>query len=692
MSGGARRRVWWRVAWLSGCCVAAAQAAEYHVATNGLDTHDGLAWTSAWRTLHAAVTNLAAGDVLRIGGGTYREYVLLDAAGEPDRAIELAGESGTPAVITGSEVVTNWKPHAGAVWKVEHWPVAPQLVFEDGRALEQVGWPNLYARDVTASLYTPPRLDSDGMTNGTFYYDITNATLLVWLAAGDAPAAHRMEVAVRPQMVNGDYGCRFVTFRRLELTHANTFSFSPGGWSGIRVGDACTLEDCAVRWCDGEGLALNANARALRCDISHNGMLGLTFGTNATVRQCTIISNNCRHFNIDHHAGGMKIIPGICGGGDSAAGGVVEENEIAWNYGYGVWFDQCTGDYPRIVRNNYLHHNQATAVMIEVTEGAQVYNNLIVSNGNGGIRLSASDRIQVHHNTLVGNSGWADLYVYGIPRALCNDAGGIKWGTVVSNEIVNNVVYDSRCQYDLALMSESTSAAQYVRGNLCHHNLYYRPGGGLRFALAGVASWNNLADWQTHTTNDAGSLSVDPLLSASAAPPWAPGPDSPLVDRGAAGLPVSADFRSYPRPLDGNADGTAEPDIGAYESVHPDADTDGDGLRDTNELQCGLSPVQADTDHDGLSDGQEGVAGTDAGDAASLLKMVPLAPAGTGGELVVRWSSVDTRSYGISRAASLADEFLPLASNLAGTPPQNSYTDMVAELPGGYYRVSVKAP
>ena len=40
------------------------------------------------------------------------------------------------------------------------------------------------------------------------------------------------------------------------------------------------------------------------------------------------------------------------------------------------------------------------------------------------------------------------------------------------------------------------------------------------------------------------------------------------------------DLAGVPRPLDGDADGVALSDLGAFEVVHPTADTDGDDLPD----------------------------------------------------------------------------------------------------------------
>jgi hypothetical protein len=46
-----------------------------------------------------------------------------------------------------------------------------------------------------------------------------------------------------------------------------------------------------------------------------------------------------------------------------------------------------------------------------------------------------------------------------------------------------------------------------------------------------------------------------------------------------------------PRPLDGNTNGVARCDLGAFEFAHPQADTDGDRMLDPAELMAGTDPT-----------------------------------------------------------------------------------------------------
>ncbi|MFC1451987.1 choice-of-anchor Q domain-containing protein [Verrucomicrobiota bacterium] len=82
--------------------------------------------------------------------------------------------------------------------------------------------------------------------------------------------------------------------------------------------------------------------------------------------------------------------------------------------------------------------------------------------------------------------------------------------------------------------------------------------------------------------------------------------DSPCIDTGTTLVDMVTDLQGIPRPLDGNDDGQARWDIGAYEFVHPSADTDGDQLGDLDEINAyGTDPTNTDTDQDALSDYNE---------------------------------------------------------------------------------------
>ncbi|HMP76542.1 MAG TPA: metallophosphoesterase [Kiritimatiellia bacterium] len=132
-------------------------------------------------------------------------------------------------------------------------------------------------------------------------------------------------------------------------------------------------------------------------------------------------------------------------------------------------------------------------------------------------------------------------------------------------------------------------------------------------------------------------------------------------------------------------------------------DSDGDGLSDGEEL-TGLdnaltplnpngfitNPALPDSDGDGMTDGQEAIAGTDPNDGNSLFKFVSQqSDAGSG--LVIRWASVADRVYAVWSATNLFSAWSPLATNLPGVPPVNSYTTTVGDA-AHFFAVETAAP
>jgi len=104
--------------------------------------------------------------------------------------------------------------------------------------------------------------------------------------------------------------------------------------------------------------------------------------------------------------------------------------------------------------------------------------------------------------------------------------------------------------------------------------------------------------------------------------------------------------------------------------------------------------LTGDTDSDGLTDAEEFVAGTDPTDDTSAFDIEVGSvetPALTG--VVVRWASIQGRTYTVWRSASLMQPFEVIAGDLPATPPLNTFVDEDAEGTGPwFYRVEVNNP
>lgn len=97
-----------------------------------------------------------------------------------------------------------------------------------------------------------------------------------------------------------------------------------------------------------------------------------------------------------------------------------------------------------------------------------------------------------------------------------------------------------------------------------------------------------------------------------------------------------------------------------------------------------------DDDGDGLATWQEFVAGTDPRDLASVLKL-QIHHDEQEGKMRLTWPSAANRIYAIWTTDGLGEaEFLPLATNLPATPPQNSFAIPEHTTGPVYYRVKVQ--
>ena len=130
----------------------------------------------------------------------------------------------------------------------------------------------------------------------------------------------------------------------------------------------------------------------------------------------------------------------------------------------------------------------------------------------------------------------------------------------------------------------------------------------------------------------------------------------------------------------------------ASASTIPGRDDDGDQMPNQYELDQSFDPGLTsdgvgDADGDDFVNWNEYVAGTDAHNPTSLLDIVEVR--GVTNRYAVGWSSVGGKQYTLWRGTNLTS-FSSVASNLAATAPQNTYTDLVGVAQTYYYRVQVQ--
>jgi len=185
----------------------------------------------------------------------------------------------------------------------------------------------------------------------------------------------------------------------------------------------------------------------------------------------------------------------------------------------------------------------------------------------------------------------------------CDQQGGaLAFREASSPMVFDNVIRDNACR-GVEMQSLSADANPFVfnntvvnnqggifvdntasaAGEIYRNNLIAQNGIGLEVAnpsAAFDAIWtNNLVFGNTTNfsgtidpTGTNGNLSADPLFADAANRDFHVLPGSPAIDAGTNGVPLPAtDFDGQPRVQDGNGDGAAVVDIGAYEAAanHP---------------------------------------------------------------------------------------------------------------------------
>lgn len=170
---------------------------------------------------------------------------------------------------------------------------------------------------------------------------------------------------------------------------------------------------------------------------------------------------------------------------------------------------------------------------------------------------------------------------------------------------------------------------------------------------------------------------------------------SPCIDSGDASGAPADDLDCVPRPLDGDAANGAAFDMGAYEFIHPSADSDGDRMPDAWELAHNMSPVQTngtsgpstDLDNDGMSNLQEYLADTDPQSSTSCLELVQIALQGT--NIMLEWHGGQASTQYLESRTSLsftASAWTPIYTNLPPTV-SNSLTRPVPASSNRFYRI-----
>jgi parallel beta-helix repeat protein len=562
---------------------------EFFVDGNsGSDANAGTA-DKPFKTIGRGVKELRPGDTLIVHGGTYREAVGIELVGTKDRPITVQAAPGQTVVIKGSEVVTGWK-RDGNVWRKEGW--TKDFVSANFAKGTQLVSPNLlevYQKDGIRGdavvLYRVRKPEE--LREGKCYWDEATGTITIWpIETGGVfdPNANGVEIPVRGPGLSAQK--QWVRVRGFQVRQCGMGMITNWPSAGV-YGQDCSMEDCIVTWCDFGGLSLSGFRCALRrCEGSYCGDTGMGAGVgeDLLIEDCVVTHNNFWRYSPGWHGGGAKIIPWF-------NKSTVRNSEFSFNYGPGLWFDGSCND--SLVEGNVCHDNEGPGIMIEISRGNLLRNNICYNNRNGlpGIDLMPLEGkgyspLVCEARRTEGGSGGCGIFISSSPDTKCynnlcyhNESPGIfaEWAKRESSDIAdwaerkgqpvtmsthgvdvrNNIlVNNGGCQ--LSVRRNGLDEDTY--GNVSDYNLLFDNTGGalVRWGFGGAA-FTSLGKWQAASRFDRHSVVAAPTFEFSPGMDLRPQPDSAGVDQGELLPEVPADRLGVKRPQGRAAD------IGPYE-------------------------------------------------------------------------------------------------------------------------------
>ncbi|MEP7015976.1 MAG: right-handed parallel beta-helix repeat-containing protein [Verrucomicrobiota bacterium] len=327
------------------------------------------------KTISSAVSRVHAGDKVIIHAGEYREVVIIKASGTEAAPIVIESASGETVVIKGSDVISDWTLDHDAIWKAKLPKMPPRSTdgndpsFWNANEIHRV-----FIRDgvLLDAIHLRRLTTKEKLQPGSFFHDSTNSTLYVWLPDSSDPSKCKVEVAVRAAWLKA-IGSH-ITIRGVQMRHASTMAIAD--WPACNLyGEGSRLENCSITWGDFAGVSVSGKGHALvHCVIACHGNSGIGgTGEGHLIEGCRVVYNNIDRYDPGWHCGGAKLVPQF-------TGGRIIDNEFAFNIGPGLWLDEsCNGNQ---VDRNYCHDNEGPGIMVEISSGNVVVNNICVANRN----------------------------------------------------------------------------------------------------------------------------------------------------------------------------------------------------------------------------------------------------------------------------------------------------------------------
>lgn len=228
------------------------------------------------------------------------------------------------------------------------------------------------------------------------------------------------------------------------------------------------------------------------------------------------------------------------------------------------------GSHDGVVRGNNIHHMNHVGLYIDAwdkhTYNIDIYNNRSHDNAADGMAVASEQGGLLENVRIYNNLSYHNQYV-GLTLFLCCTPAAHH--PLHNIQVVNNTFQGNGWDaWGPGLSIENPDIqSMLVRNNLFSGNLYTQIAIDPAVPLDQLTIDHNLSFGDQENPAWIGSDAVldDPKLVAPAVGDLHLSPDSPAIDAGSATNAPAFDYAGYPRPQDGDLDGAALFDLGAYE-------------------------------------------------------------------------------------------------------------------------------
>lgn len=387
----------------------AVKGTTYFVAPDGDPAAKGNS-VDAPTSLEAAISRVVTNDAIVLRGGEYRTGELL-----LNQGITMQPYQDEQPVLKGTAVATEWETLRDGLWRTkwEHlFPMEPQpwwrrereaartplykfnndMVFADGKLLQQVGWPgeldddSFYIDYDQGYVYTA--IDPEGKTMEITAFD--NALTRV---VGEVHGKASDKIGPK---VHGIVFTQYA-YRAIEIEGYDPEGVSPESEHGKDVVGS-VFENCTFSFCSRVGGYFRGDDLVIRnCLVSDTSTEGLfILASNDVLLERNIVTRNNMEGITGYFNSAIKIF-------NQTHRVVCRENLIIDNPGSsGIWYD--VGNVDGLFVNNWIQ-TTTNGFFFEISKGAICAGNVFVD-CHTGIRVLNSERVRVYQNTLINSTAY----------------------------------------------------------------------------------------------------------------------------------------------------------------------------------------------------------------------------------------------------------------------------------------------